>query len=100
MPPGPERPPFGKASQQPLNSEQVLVSRKAMQNYNRFLTWQNISATFFQKKRFFPHVAWFGTAEGRFRDTRSGGRHARGRGPHGGRGDVESEELLGIARNY
>ncbi|MBO4721457.1 MAG: hypothetical protein J5629_00825, partial [Muribaculaceae bacterium] len=32
---------------------QVLVSRKAMQNYNRFFTWQNVSTTFFKKNQLF-----------------------------------------------
>ena len=67
MPPGPERPLFGKASKKPLNSEQVLVSRKAMQNYNRSLDCANIFTTFFQKKAFFLRFAWFRTPEGRFR---------------------------------
>ena len=30
----------------------VLVSRKAMQNYNRFATWQNLFASFFPKTAF------------------------------------------------
>ena len=67
MPPGPERPLFGKASKKPLNSEQVLVSRKAMQNYNRFLEQANIFTTFFQKKAVFLIFAWFRTPQWRFR---------------------------------
>ncbi len=71
MPPGPERPLFGKASKKPLNSEQVLVSRKAMQNYNRFLEQANIFTTFFQKKAVFLRFAWFRTPEGWFRTATS-----------------------------
>ena len=67
MPPGPERPLFGKASKKPLNSEQVLVSRKAMQNYNRSLDCANIFTTFFQKKAVFLIFAWFRTPQWRFR---------------------------------
>ena len=67
MPPGPERPLFGKASKKPLNSEQVLVSRKAMQNYNRFLEQANIFTTFFQKNAVFLRFAWFRTPQRRFR---------------------------------
>ena len=65
------RPLFGKASKKPLNSEQVLVSRKAMQNYNRSLDCANIFTTFFQKKAFFLRFAWFRTPEGRFRTAAS-----------------------------
>ena len=54
---------FSKASKKPLNSEQVLVSRKAMQNYNRSLDCANISATFFQKKAVFLRSAWFRTPQ-------------------------------------
>ena len=71
MPPGPERPLFGKASKKPLNSEQVLVSRKAMQNYNRFLEQANIFTTFFSKKRVFLRFAWFRTPQRRFRTAAS-----------------------------
>ena len=71
MPPGPERPLFGKASKKPLNSEQVLVSRKAMQNYNRFLEQANIFTTFFQKKAVFLRFAWFRTPEGWFKTAAS-----------------------------
>ena len=52
---------FSKASKKPLNSEQVLVSRKAMQNYNRSLDCANISATFFQKKAVFLRFSPFRT---------------------------------------
>ena len=71
MPPGPERPLFGKASKKPLNSEQVLVSRKAMQNYNRSLDCANIFTTFFQKKAVFLRFAWFRTPQWRFRTAAS-----------------------------
>ena len=40
--PRPLQRPFDKASKKPLNSDRVLVSRKAMQNYSLFPTWQNI----------------------------------------------------------
>ena len=59
-PPAPRRL-FSKASKKPLNSEQVLVSRKAMQNYNRSLDCANISATFFQKKAVFLRFPPFRT---------------------------------------
>ena len=62
---------FSKASKKPLNSEQVLVSRKAMQNYNRFLEQANIFTTFFQKKAVFLRFAWFGTPQWRFRTAAS-----------------------------
>ena len=62
---------FGKASKKPLNSEQVLVSRKAMQNYNRFLEQANIFTTFFQKNAVFLRFARFRTPEGRFRTAAS-----------------------------
>ena len=62
---------FSKASKKPLNSEQVLVSRKAMQNYNRSLDCANIFTTFFQKKAVFLRFAWFRTPEGRFRTAAS-----------------------------
>ena len=51
--------PIDKASKKPLNSDRVLVSRKAMQNYNRFSSPQNISDTFFQKKTLFSEIGVF-----------------------------------------
>ena len=62
---------FSKASKKPLNSEQVLVSRKAMQNYNRFLEQANIFTTFFQKNAVFLRFAWFRTPSWRFRTAAS-----------------------------
>ena len=62
--------PFGRASKKPLNSERVLVSRKALQNYNRFTTRQNIFTFFFKKNALLLKIAWFGTQEWTFRDTR------------------------------
>ena len=65
MPPG-TRHAFDKASKKPLNSDRVLVSRKAMQNYNRFPTWQNISGKKFEKKSLFSVLEGFGTQRRRF----------------------------------
>ncbi|MBR0023821.1 MAG: hypothetical protein IJP59_04355, partial [Muribaculaceae bacterium] len=64
--------PFGRASKKPLNSERVLVSRKALQNYNKPATRQNIFRKKFRKNALFLKIAWFGTQEWTFRD--SGGR--------------------------
>ena len=43
------------------NSDRVLVSRKAMQNYNRFMTWQNIYTKKLRKKSLFCVLEGFGT---------------------------------------
>ena len=65
MPPG-ARHAFDKASKKPLNSDRVLVSRKAMQNYNRFPTWQNFYGKKFEKKSLFYVLEGFGTPRRRF----------------------------------
>ena len=75
MPPG-ARHVFDKASKKPLNSDRVLVSRKAMQNYNRFPTWQNISGKKFEKKSLFSVLEGFGTQRRRF-GTPAGGAEGR-----------------------
>ena len=76
--------PIDKASKKPLNSDRVLVSRKAMQNYNRFSSPHNISDTFFRKKRFFLKLECFGTQVWHKKDRR---------GRKEGKEEKESKEL-------